>query len=729
MRVVFSSIVLLLAASNLSAADPPSFRFDVLPTLTRAGCNAGICHGTPTGKSGFRLSLRGFDPQLDFATLTREVDGRRINRLRPEQSLILQKATAQVAHLGGRRFRQGDTAWNVLFNWIKAGAPIDSPNQSSLVQLTIDPSDGIVDAPVDRQTFRVAARYSDGLVDDVTDRSRFSITDENVAELAPNGEITRLKRGEVTVTAEFAGSMVSARVLFRESVPEYREIESLIRNPIDSLVFDRLKSLQIESAGAADDSTFVRRVYLDVSGRLPTVKETRDFRSDASNDKRTVLIDRLLAGSDFADWWAMKWIDRLGCNQRFVGKTGAIKYHAWVRHHMAVNTPHDEFARRILTAGGANYSNPPAGFWRRLRIGGIGAMDPLLAGEEISQLFMGVRIQCARCHNHPGEKWTQDDYYGLAAFFPRVKFQSGPFFNHRYDQENIVYSSSTGEVTHARTGAVTPPKFPAGELPTFDSHTNRRAVFADWLVSPNNQFFAKAAVNRIWFHLFGRGIVDPVDDFRVSNPPSHPQLLDFLAEEFVAKGFDRKHIIRLILNSSTYQLDFRRTATGTDDGRYFSFLRPRKLQAEQLLDAISAATGSAEPFSEFPSGTTAVSLPDGEYKHPFLEAFGRPARALACECERESVTTISQAIQITGGSTLHRKLASDTGRAAKLAASNLSTEQLIDELWLATISRSPTADEKQIALNHLKSKESERRHLIEDVLWNLINHVEFLFQH
>ena len=720
---------LSFSAGPLSAGEAPSFRYAVLPILTQAGCNAGTCHGTPTGKNGFRLSLRGFDPELDYNVLTREFDGRRINPMHPEESLLLQKATARVPHQGGRRMGTEDRAYQILRDWIAAGTPDDPAGFPKLDRLTISPESSIIEAPHGEQVFHVMAHFADGSREEVTDRCRFSLADDEIALWQGIGVLKKQQRGEVAVSAEFAGSMVSATVLFREPVPEFAWPNPTPANRIDEIVYARLQHLQIQPAKPCDDPTFLRRVYLDVTGNLPSPEEVRGFLEDPSSDKREKLIDDLLDRPAFADWWAMKWTDRLGGNQRFVGKTGAIKYHSWIRHQMAVNTPHDQFVYSLLTANGKNYADPPAGFWRRFRVGGIGKMDPLLASEEISQLFLGVRIQCARCHNHPGEKWTQDDYYGLAAFFPRVKFRSGPFFNHQYDQENTVFVDDTGEIAHPRTGEKVVPKFLGAEAPEIPPETDRRVAFARWVTAADNPFFAQSAVNRIWFHLFGRGIVEPVDDFRSSNPPSHPELLKCLAEEFVSHGFDRKHIIRLILKSRIYQQDFEPTLTSTEDGRYFSFRRPRMLQAEQLLDAISEATAVPESFPGFPLGTKAVGLPDGEFKHPFLEAFGRPARALACECERESSTNMSQALQLAGGALLQKKLAHNSGRPARLAGSSKTEDEIIEELFLTTLARFPSAEERTLLLEYLKSRENSKQTAIEDILWKLLNHREFLFQH
>jgi hypothetical protein len=415
------------------------------------------------------------------------------------------------------------------------------------------------------------------------------------------------------------------------------------------------------------------------------------------------------------------WTDRLGCNQRFVGKLGAVKYHEWIHHAIADNLPEDEFARTILTARGGNYSHPPASFYRRIR-------DPQVRAEEIAQLFLGVRIQCAKCHNHPGERWTQDDYYGLAAFFARIRYRDGPFFREIYNKEETVYVTREGEVTQPRSGRIMPPKFLGGDAPQLQPADDRLDAFARWATSADNPFFARAAANRIWYHLFGRGIVDPVDDLRSTNPPSNAELLDALAADFVQHGYDRKYLIRTIMQSRTYQLSWQTTPTNADDDSYFSHAKVRLPRAEALLDAISSATGSPEKFPEFPLGTTAAELPDGEYKHPFLEAFGRPARAMACECERDTDTNFSQALQLVGGKTVQNKLRSDNGRVAKLIAAKKSDAAIVEALFLATLSRFPTIEEQQAMERRLAKSREQRRKVAEDILWALLNHKEFLFQ-
>ncbi len=417
-----------------------------------------------------------------------------------------------------------------------------------------------------------------------------------------------------------------------------------------------------------------------------------------------------------------KWADRLGCNQRFVGKIGAHKYHEWIRQAMLANVPEDELARGIVVGRGGNYSHPPAGFYRRLR-------NPQVRAEEVAQLFLGVRIGCARCHNHPGERWTQDDYYGLAAFFARVRYRDGPFFVQIYDKEETVYEAREGEVVHPRSGQVVAPRFLGGPVAVLGPGEDRREVLARWLTSPDNPFFARNAVNRIWYHLFGQGIVEPVDDFRGTNLPVNEELLDALAADFVRHGYDRKYLIRTIVTSRTYQLSSTPTPGNAEDGKYFSHARVRLLQAEQLLDAISSATRTAVKFPGFPLGTLATTLPDGEYKHPFLEAFGRPARAMVCECERDADTNLGQALHLVAGRTVHALLSDPAGRPARLAASGLPDEKIIEELFLASLGRPPSEEEGRILLDKLRHSGSPRRHALEDILWALLNHKEFLFQH
>ncbi len=699
---------------------PVSFRNEILPLLTRSGCNSGKCHGSPSGKAGFALSLRGFDAARDFHRLTREAGGRRVNSLAPRESLLLLKASAQLPHGGGRRFGINDPQARILAEWIAGGTP-EGAADTSATSLEIFPADRWLEAGVDEQQLRVLARYADGSSRDVTHLASFSLSDEAVAEVSPTGQVRKLACGETTMAAAFGPLYATSHIVFLPPADGFVWPDPPATGEIDRLVFDRLRRLRIAPSGLADDATFLRRVFLDVCGIVPTPDEVRQFVADARPDKRAQWIDRLLDRPEYADFWAMKWSDRLGCNQRFVGKTGALKYYAWIRHQIAANSPEDRFAREVLTASGGNYLNPPAGFYRLPR-------TPEDRAEHVAQIFLGVRIGCARCHNHPGERWTQDDYYGLAACFARLKYRNGPFFNHIYDKEETIVPTRTGEVVHARTQAVVPPK-PLGSPELAEPATvDRREAFAVWLTAPDNPFFARAAVNRVWAHLFGRGIVEPVDDFRSSNPPSHPELLDWLAADFAEHGFDRKRLIRQILLSRTYQLASTATRTNAHDAKYFSHAQVRLLGAEQLLDAISAATGVPEKFAGFPLGLRATELPDGEYQHRFLASFGRPARALACACERDGDSNVSQALELVGGRVLESKLRAPEGRLSHLLSSGKGDAEIVTECFLATISRPPSPAELTEFSGRLAAA-SDRRAAVEDLLWGLLNHPEFMFQH
>jgi hypothetical protein len=723
-RLLPPVVLLALAVPTpAAAAEPVGFAREVVPVLTRAGCNSGACHGTPAGKNGFRLSLRGYDPGPDHHALTRELGGRRIDRPDPDRSLLLLKATARVPHEGGRKLDPAGHEYRLVRDWIAQGAADDRDRSPRPKALRVDPPEALLDAPATTLRLRVTAAFPDGPGRDVTHLTRFTSSDEAVARVGPDGTVTKGKPGEAVVTAEYLGLMAPAVVLFRDPKPGYRWPDPPAANYVDRHVHAKLELLQVDPAPPCGDEVFVRRATLDATGRLPTPDAVRAFLADPDPGKRAKLIDDLLGRPEFADWWALKWSDRLGVNQRFVGVTGAAKYHRWVRGMMAANVPEDVFARAVLTAAGGNYATPPAGFYRRLR-------NPQDRAEEIAQLFLGVRVQCARCHNHPGENWTQDDYYGVAAFFARVKYRDGPFFNHLYDKEETVLTPHDGELAHPRTGAAVAPKFPGGPAADPGPGADRRGAFAAWLTSPDNPYFARAAANRVWFHLLGRGIVDPVDDFRGTNPPGVPALLDALAADLAAHRFDRKHLIRTVMNSRVYQASGRAAGPGDEDGRYFSRYVPRRLGAEALLDAIGDATGVADKFRGFPAGTRAVQLPDGEFPHPFLQAFGRPARASACECERAADTTLHTALLLQGGDFLQRKLADPAGRAARLAGSDRSDREVIEELFLATLSRRPTAAEADTLLAGFAARPGRtRRQNAEDALHALLNHPEFLFQH
>jgi hypothetical protein len=707
------AVYLVFVTAGAGAAAAVDFGADVVPALTKAGCNSGACHGTPSGKNGFRLSLRGYLPDQDFLSLTRDMAGRRVNRLRPAESLILMKGTGAVAHEGGVRFPRGSYLYRIIQDWIAAGALPAGAARPRLAHLEVS-------ARPERQ-LAVTAVFADGSRRDVTALARYSVNDAETAAVTDAGWVRFRKAGEVAVLAGYLSEVAAVRLLWVPDVPGFRWQAPAEQNFIDRHVFAKLHRLRIRPAPLCTDEEFVRRATLDVCGVLPEPARMRRFLADRAPDKRARLIDELLARPEHADFWALKWVDRLGCNNRFVGRRGAYAYRQWIFARVNANVPFNRFVREVITAAGPNYSHPAAGFYRRVR-------DPQSRVEAVSQLFLGVRIGCARCHNHPAERWTQDDYYGLAAFFSRVRYRSGPYFNHIYDREETVWLDRRGEVVHPRTGRVMKPKLLGGAVVDVPDYRDRRAVLAEWITRPDNPFFARAAVNRLWLHLFGRGIVEPVDDFRESNPPCNPELLDALAADFVAHRFNVRHMLQVILNSATYQLSAATDRFNENDEVYFSHCRVRQLSAEQLMDAICQVTGVPERYTGVPLGTRAAQLPDGELFHPFLKAFGRPARAIECECERDNDATLEQALLLEAGRVIHEKLKSEHGSAAKLARSAARPEELAETLFLKTLCRRPSAAERRLVAKRLTAG-ADRRPAVEDVLWALLNHREFLFQH
>jgi hypothetical protein len=707
---------------NAATLRPTQFEHEVLPALTKAGCNQGACHGTPTGKNGFRLSLCGYNPSLDFTTLARENGTRRTNPLEPESSLILLKGTGVTPHEGGKRFAPESVSYRVLRDWVAEGVRADPPGTPALTAIVVTPSARLLDDPAREQQLVVRARFSDGSGRDITRLARYSSTDAAIASVDDGGRVIKRKRGETTILVSFENLVATSRLIFREPVPGLVWVDPPETNFIDTHVFAKLKLLRIAPSELSSDAMFCRRVYLDLIGLIPTPEQVTAFLDDRRPDKRARLIDELLKRPEYVDFWTLKWADRLGCNQRFTGVKGAISFHRWIRDQIARNVPFDRFVRAVVTAQGPNFTNPPASFYRRLRI-------PEDAVETVSQLFLGVRVGCAKCHNHVAERWTQDDYYGMAAFFSQVRYKSGPQAYALYNKEETVFLASGSEVRQPRTGLVMKPKplgAPAVE-PAADQ--DRRELLVDWLVAPANPFFAQAAVNRIWYHLMGRGIVEPVDDLRESNPPASAELLEALADDFRAHGFDVERTIRLILNSRVYQLSSVPNEFNDDDARYFSHARVRMLSAEQLLDSSCLASGVPEKLFNLPAGTRAAQIPDGELVHPFLKDFGQPARADACECERGSDTTLEQALQIVGGRTLHKKVVAADNRIGNLLRSGIDDAGLVDQLFLATLSRRPSAGERGVAVATLAAAPGNRRRAAEDLFWTLLNHPEFLFQH
>jgi hypothetical protein len=684
--------------------------------LTKAGCNMGACHGSPSGKGGFRLSLRAYDPVLDIMTVRSEFFGRRTNIMEPGQSLLLQKPLMEVAHGGGKRLKKGDAAHKALEQWIGEGMRLDAETEPDLLKIETVPSKRILRQPAARQQIMVLGHFSDGSIRDLTPLTDFSSSSETVGSVSVQGLVTKNGRGETAILARYLDKMSTTYLTFLEDVPGFAWNNPPETNFVDTAVFEKLKQLQILPSDLCTDDEFLRRVTLDLTGRLPTAEEAMAFLADKSASNRNALVERLLDSDEYASFWALKWGDVLRSNSKKLKTAGVHKFRQWIYESIRNDKPLDQFARELLTANGSVFENPPANFWRASR-------DPLDATETTAQLFLGVRIQCAKCHNHPFERWTQDNYYGIAAAFVRVGRK-----NSADAEEEVIFSQAGGEVTQPRTNKQMKVHLLLKGDVDVPADQDRRVVFAQWLTAPENPFFAKSVSNRIWGHLLGRGIVDPIDDFRDSNPPSNARLLDELSRQFAANNFSQKWVIRTICNSRTYQLSSRKNQFNKDDEIYCSHANTRLLSAEQLLDGICAVTNVPEQFPGMPLGMRACELADPPTDHYFLKVFGQPQREMACQCERSSESNLSQALQMINGPVVHNKLRADNGRIAMMLKENKPEEEIITALYLAALARTPSAEEMVASKQHIAAQQ-DRRQAFEDVGWAILNSKEFLFQH
>ena len=713
-----------LEVTGLDKASPVSFRHEVIAALNVGGCNMGACHGTPSGKNGFKLSLRGFDPVSDHQQLTRDVLGRRSVSHDPNMSLLLLKGLARVPHEGGQRFPNAGVTTQAVEQWLAGGMVDDRPDLPAVKKVEVIPGNRTLRNPAKWQQLSVQAEFSDGSKRDVTRLSVFSSSDAGIAEVNQQGLVEFRQAGEVAILVRYLEEMVSVRLTYLDPKPQFTFPSFPENNYIDTHVSNKLRLLDIPPSGLCSDTDFARRAHLDLCGVLPTPEEVKAFQADQSPDKRAKLIDALLDRPEYADFWTLKFSDVLRSSRKTLQAKGVHAFQQWLRERIAANVGLDQVVREILTASGPAANNPAAGYYRIAR-------DPQSLAETTAQLFFGVRMQCAKCHNHPFERWTQDDYYGFAAFFARVKTKadpSQPSVDNKAPAGEIVFADRGGEVTQPRTGKVMTPRYMGAGDAKVEPGQDRRAVLATWMTSPDNLFFARSMVNRIWFHVIGRGVVEPVDDFRESNPSANDPLLDALASDFVKSGFDLKHLVRTICRSRTYQLSANPVEGNKDDSRYFSHAVSKLLTAEQMLDAICQSTEVMEKYPGLPSGTRATQLPDGEVNNQFLKTFGQPARELACECERESDSNLAQALQLINGPTINDKLKAPTNRLGRLIAAKKSDKEILADLYLSTLSRQPTAEDEKIALAHLaKSKDS--RKAWEDIHWALMNTKEFLFRH
>jgi hypothetical protein len=710
------SVTAKITVTQFEVPAPIAFHTEILASLTKSGCNMGACHGSPSGKGGFRLSLRGYDPAVDLVTLRGEFFNRRSNVLNPDESLLLRKPLMEVAHGGGRRLQIGDPSHTVLREWIAEGMKTEPDGAPVLERIQLTPSPRVLRDGAERQQLAVNGYFSDGTVRDITALTAFDSSDESIAMISASGVVSRQGRGEATILARYLDKVSTTQISFLTDRPDFQWPNPPEETTVDQLVFGKLRQLQIQPSDVCSDADYLRRATLDLTGRLPSLEETQAFLADSTPNKRSAMVDRLLLTDDHARFWSMKWSDLLRSNSKKMTKSGVHKFRRWLFDVVKNDMPLDQFARELLTATGTTQQNAAAAYWKASR-------DEIDATETTSQLFLGIRIQCAKCHNHPFEKWTQDDYYGTAAAFTRVgRKETG------LPDDEMIFVKAGGEVTQPRTGQQMKVRLLLEGDVDVPADQDRRVVYANWLTSGKNPFFARSLSNRIWGHVVGKGIVDPVDDFRDSNPPSNPELLDYLAEELVKSGFSARHLIRTIMNSRVYQLSSQRNKFNADDEIYFSHATTRMLTAEQLLDAICSVTGQPEEFAGMPGGTKAVDLVDPPEGHKFLQVFGQPQRELPCECERSTDSNLSQALQLINGPTVHNKLRSDSGNVHQWITQGKTDAEIIDLLYLTALSRPALPEEQQTAQNHVKANE-DRTRALEDVAWAVINSKEFLFQH
>jgi hypothetical protein len=723
-----------VTVSGTKAPVAYSFRNQIEPTLTRLGCNSGACHGALAGKGGFKLSLRGFDPETDHFVMTRQALARRVDSSRPEDSLLLKKPLRVLPHGGGRRFGEDDSSYKLLLGWIKAGATGPDDSDPSLVRIELFPKAATL-KPKDQLRVIVRGHYSNGTVADLTRWARFGSTADLVAAVDEDGTVTVAGPGEVAVTANLGTRVASATVTvpFPSPVDAATFAKSPRLNFIDEYVLRKLEELHIPPSAQCSDAEFVRRAFLDTSGTLPTSDEVRAFLADNSPDKRGRLIDRLLDRPEYVDYWTHKWSDLLLVSSRKLPQPAMWAYYHAIREAVADNRPWDRFARDVITASGSSLTNGAANYF-------VLHKDVSELLESTSVIFLGTPITCCRCHNHPLEKWTQDQYWATANLFARVGLKNGD-----RSGEVLVQSLADGDALHPRRGVAMPPAPLDGKPLPPDGSIDRRQYFADWVTGRDNPYFAKALVNRVWRNFMGRGLVEAEDDIRDTNPPSNPELLEALAKEFASHKYDVKRLIRLIAGSAAYQRSSRPLPANAADDRFYSHYLIRRLSAEVILDAYSDVTGVPTPFTQlksaagdsetpttsYPKGTRAQQLPDSLPASPFLDSFGRAERVQTCSCEQTSDASVGQALHLNNGVTLNAKLRDKSSRVTRWLDDKLTDAEIVDRLFVLALTREPTAGEKvklgaALALAG-KDGPASRREAVEDLFWAVLTSQEFLF--
>ena len=741
------ALLACMAASPARAAAPSvspstsskhdvSFNTDIVPLLTKLGCNGGGCHGKATGQNGFKLSLLGFEPAQDYESIVREARGRRWFPASPSRSLLLLKATGESAHGGGVRLAQDSEDYRTLVRWLEQGAPPSRIDEPTLERIAVEPATRIFAESREPQPLRVTASFSDGTTRDVTSRAVYQSNEPELAEVNEAGVVrTNLRGGSFAVMvrygeqiAVFYGTVPLAKPAADTPTKLAAWERDVARSFVDKHLAAQWRRLGILPSAPADDGEFIRRASLDICGTLPTPAETTEYVNDRRPDKRARLIDRLLERPEYASHFALKWADILrnrgaGYSTRYQ-RSGTTLFAGWIRDSFAQNMPYDRFVASILTASGSQETNPPAVWYRTVRTN----TDYV---ESTAQAFLGIRIQCAQCHHHPAERWSQADYYQLAAVFARVG-RKGGFADAEVPTDETIYLADDGEVRHPRTGALMKPRPPGGDEFQLTRYDDPRRSLAAWMASPDNPYMARTMVNRLWGHFFNRGIIHPIDDARSTNPPSNPELLDALARDFVANKYDVKQLIRTICNSAAYGLSSVPNDTNVDDAQNYARYYPRRMSAEVLLDALSQTLDAPTKFraasGEFPAGTRAIDLPDEAVPSHFLDVFGRPARNSACECERVDAPALGQTLELVNSAELQAKLTAEQGYVAALAANAKPHAENVDEIFVRVFSRPPRANERATALKFLDSQ-AERKTAYASLLWSLTATNEFLFNH
>ena len=729
-------VVCLINANLVGAAeqtrDAVTFERDVMAVLSKAGCNAGTCHGNMHGKGGFLLSLRGQDPEFDYRQLVNAAGGRRINRMFPDKSLAIQKATTQIPHEGGKRFDVDSLEYKILTRWIAGGIPRVNRSAPVVIRLEARPDDAVLWGAENEVGLRVTAHFSDGSQHDVTRLAVYEPSDPQV-HVSAAGVVRFDQPGLATVLVRFLDRQFPVRLAYRDSAEDFVWQGAPSENFIDELVFARLRQLKVNPAPLAEDHVFFRRVYLDLLGVLPTAAAAQAFVADDTADKRVRLVDELLDRPEFSAMWALKWSDLVRNEEKTVDAKGVELLHAWMVDSFAADKPLDQFVQELISARGSTYENPPANFWRAHR-------EPFVRAETTAQVFLGLRLQCAKCHNHPFDRWSQDEYYNWSSLFSGIEYEivenerKDRLDKHEFVGEQIVNVKPEGEVKNARTGKPAPPAFLGSNEPV---EGDRLEQLAAWITNPSNQTFAAAQANRIWYHVMGRGLVEPVDDLRLTNPASHPELLSRLAEELIQSDFSLRHLVRTIVLSRTYQLASELDQGDSKPERYdqlYARAVIRRLSAEQILDAQSHVLGLPAHFEGYSTGTRAGEIAGVERVRrelsaddQFLRLFGKPERLLACECERSDEPTLGQALTLVGGQSLHERLTHPENRIGQLLAQGKGHQHATESLFWTALSRAPTQSEMTKTMELIEST-GDARLILEDLTWALLNAKELLFR-